>query len=44
MCVRGTAPLNFSCNQCQRRYSIADEKVRGKTVKIRCKNCQYVIS
>jgi len=36
--------LNFSCNKCQRRYSIADEKVRGKTVKIRCKNCQNVIS
>jgi predicted Zn finger-like uncharacterized protein len=36
--------LNFSCNQCQRRYSIADEKVRGKTVKVRCKNCQNVIS
>jgi predicted Zn finger-like uncharacterized protein len=38
------APLNFSCDKCQRRYSIADEKVRGKTVKVRCKNCQNVIS
>ncbi|WP_224366765.1 AgmX/PglI C-terminal domain-containing protein [Hyalangium versicolor] len=36
--------MNFSCDKCQRRYSIADEKVRGKTVKIRCKNCQNVIS
>jgi predicted Zn finger-like uncharacterized protein len=36
--------LNFSCNKCQRRYSIADDKVRGKTVKVRCKNCQNVIS
>jgi predicted Zn finger-like uncharacterized protein len=36
--------LNFSCDKCQRRYSIADEKVRGKTVKVRCKNCQNVIS
>lgn len=36
--------MNFSCNMCQRRYSIADEKVRGKTVKIRCKNCQNIIS
>lgn len=46
VCVRArdTAPLNFSCNKCQRRYSIADEKVRGKTVKVRCKNCQNVIS
>ena len=44
MCARGTALLNFSCNKCQRRYSIADDKVRGKTVKVRCKNCQNVIS
>ena len=36
--------MNFSCDNCQRRYSIADEKVRGKTVKVRCKNCQNVIS
>jgi predicted Zn finger-like uncharacterized protein len=36
--------LNFSCNKCQRRYSITDDKVRGKTVKVRCKNCQNVIS
>ncbi len=44
VCVRGTVPLNFSCDKCQRRYSIADDKVRGKTVKVRCKNCQHVIS
>ncbi|HZI02375.1 MAG TPA: GYF domain-containing protein, partial [Archangium sp.] len=36
--------MNFSCNKCQRRYSIADDKVRGKTVKVRCKNCSNVIS
>lgn len=36
--------MNFSCDNCQRRYTIADEKVRGKTVKIRCKNCQSIIS
>lgn len=36
--------MNFSCNKCQRKYSIADDKVRGKTVKVRCKNCQNVIS
>ncbi len=36
--------MNFSCDKCQRRYSIADDKVRGKTVKVRCKNCQNVIS
>ncbi|RYZ33489.1 MAG: DUF4339 domain-containing protein, partial [Myxococcaceae bacterium] len=36
--------MNFTCDNCQKRYSIADEKVRGKTVKVRCKNCQNVIS
>lgn len=36
--------MNFSCHQCQRRYSISDEKVRGRTVKVRCKNCQNIIS
>lgn len=36
--------MNFSCDNCQRRYAIADEKVRGKTVKIRCKNCQNIIT
>jgi predicted Zn finger-like uncharacterized protein len=36
--------LNFTCDNCQKRYSIADEKVRGKTVKVRCKNCQNVIT
>lgn len=39
-----TPPLNFTCDNCQKRYSIADEKVRGKTVKVRCKNCQNVIT
>jgi predicted Zn finger-like uncharacterized protein len=36
--------VTFTCDSCQRRYSIADEKVRGRTVKIRCKNCQNVIT
>lgn len=36
--------MNFTCDKCQRRYTIADDKVRGKTVKIRCKHCQNVIS
>src|SRR5688572_3336705 len=36
--------LNFACDKCQKRYSIADEKVRGKSVKIRCKHCQNVIT
>ena len=30
--------------KCNKRYSIADDKVRGKSVKIRCKKCQALIS
>ena len=36
--------MNFACHQCERRYSIADEKVRGRTVKVRCKACQTIIT
>ncbi|MFZ5468187.1 MAG: AgmX/PglI C-terminal domain-containing protein [Myxococcota bacterium] len=36
--------MNVTCDKCQKRYSIADEKVRGKTVKVKCKHCQNVIS
>ena len=36
--------MNVTCDKCQKRYAIADEKVRGKSVKIRCKQCQNLIS
>ena len=36
--------MNVTCDKCNKRYSIADEKVRGKSVKIRCKQCQNLIS
>ena len=37
--------MNVSCNKCGKRYVIADEKVAGKaSVKIRCKQCQNLIS
>ncbi|MBI4511258.1 MAG: zinc-ribbon domain-containing protein, partial [Deltaproteobacteria bacterium] len=36
--------MKFQCNRCQARYSIADEKVRGKVLKIRCKKCSDVIT
>jgi predicted Zn finger-like uncharacterized protein len=35
--------LNFSCDHCGRKYSIADDRVGDKGVKIRCKHCQNVI-
>ena len=36
--------MKFHCDRCKTRYSITDEKVRGKILKIRCKNCSSVIT
>ena len=36
--------MKFYCDSCQAKYSIADEKVRGKVLKVRCKKCSYVIT
>jgi|GEM_PF-7103687 predicted Zn finger-like uncharacterized protein len=35
--------MKFVCDKCKTKYSIADEKVRRKVLKIRCKNCANVI-
>jgi predicted Zn finger-like uncharacterized protein len=36
--------MKFVCDRCQTKYSIADEKVRGKVLKVRCKTCGNVIT
>ncbi len=36
--------MKFHCDRCKTRYSIADDRVRGKILKIRCKNCSSVIT
>ena len=36
--------MKFLCDRCKTRYTIADERVRGKILKIRCKNCANVIT
>lgn len=36
--------MKFVCERCHTRYSIADEKVRQKILKIRCKTCENVIT
>jgi predicted Zn finger-like uncharacterized protein len=36
--------MKFQCDRCKTRYSIADERVRGKILKIRCKNCEAVVT
>ena len=35
--------MKIVCDNCATKYSIADEKVRGKVFKIRCKKCQHII-
>ena len=35
--------MKIVCQACGAKYSIADEKVAGKTFKIRCKKCSEVI-
>src|SRR5690606_7660599 len=41
---RCASGMKFLCDRCKTRYSIADERVRGKILKIRCKNCSAVIT
>lgn len=40
----GTERVKFLCDKCKTRYSIGDDRVRGKILKIRCKNCANVIT
>ena len=36
-------PMKITCQSCQAKYTIADDKVLGKIVKIRCKKCSSTI-
>jgi predicted Zn finger-like uncharacterized protein len=36
--------MKFLCDRCKTKYSIADEKVRRKILKIRCKSCGNIIT
>lgn len=35
--------MNIQCQQCGTSYAVADEKVRGRLMKVRCKSCGEVI-
>lgn len=35
--------MNVICDQCHKRYVLPDERVRGKSVKVRCRQCQNII-
>ncbi len=36
--------MKITCSSCSAKYTIADEKVRGRTVKIKCKKCGATIT
>ncbi|HEV8321691.1 MAG TPA: zinc-ribbon domain-containing protein, partial [Myxococcota bacterium] len=36
--------MNFHCQKCQTRYTIADDKIRGKVLKVRCRSCAALIT
>jgi predicted Zn finger-like uncharacterized protein len=35
--------MKFVCDRCQTKYSIPDERVRGKVLKVKCKTCANLI-
>src|SRR6266700_3681125 len=35
--------MKIVCDSCATKYSISDDKVRGKVFKIRCKKCSHII-
>jgi predicted Zn finger-like uncharacterized protein len=35
--------MKFLCEQCKAKYQIADEKVAGKTVRMKCRKCGHLI-
>ncbi len=36
--------MKFYCESCNTKYAIADDKVRGKVLKVRCKKCENIIT
>ena len=36
--------MKFLCDSCGTKYSIADDRVKGRVLKIRCKKCDFVIT
>src|SRR3954451_12051517 len=41
--AKDDSAMKIQCQSCQAKYTIADEKVLGKVVKIRCKKCSATI-
>ena len=36
--------MKFYCDACNTKYAISDDKVQGKVLKVRCKNCGNIIT
>ena len=36
--------MRFVCKKCKTKYTIADERLRGKAIKFRCKRCNTVLT
>lgn len=36
--------MRFTCDACSAKYSIADDRVKGRILKIRCKACNHIIT
>jgi predicted Zn finger-like uncharacterized protein len=41
--VTGKGAVKFLCEQCKAKYQIADDKAAGKTVRMKCRKCGYLI-
>ena len=35
--------MKITCGSCAAKYTVSDEKVQGKTVKVKCRKCGAVI-
>jgi len=35
--------MKITCQSCQSKYTVSDDKVQGKTVKIKCRKCGATI-
>jgi len=41
--LRTRPDMKITCQSCQSKYTVSDEKVQGKTVKIKCRKCGATI-
>src|SRR4051812_25090584 len=39
----GAGHVNFSCDKCQKKYSVPDERAAGRLLRVRCKGCGHLI-